>query len=559
MAVAVFGAGVAGMSVAHELAQRGIQVTLYERKNELGGKARSFGKPGTGTGGRQDLPGEHGFRFFPGFYKHIPDVMRRIPKPGGGTVFDNLVSVETSHIYFDSIPPLPIPANLAYVNTPLEFATVLAGLFDVNELGLDPDDGFFFAERMICALGSCEERRANEYEKQSWEQYIRVANRSSAYKRVFSEGLARPLVAMNPAQTNARTALTVMLQILQNMVMPNQTADRILNDPTSVAWIEPWRQHLATLGVNVVTGATLTGIDLAGGNISNVKVEIGGTTQSVAADAYVFAIPHEALEPLLTAQIKASAPSLAKLNLLQNAWMTGLLFYFTGTPERIDGHGIYADSEWALTSIWQLQHFDTIAGHQIGAGNISAILSTIISNWDRPGKLGKVARLCSLNEIRQEVLDQLNDHLKKSAGGVLNVAGIVDSFLDPAIQFGNSGAVSGNLEQLLINTVDSWKNRPEAVNEIGNMYLASDYVRTRTNLATMEGACEAGRAAATHILVKSGYTGTLPSPYPLTDPPFFDVAKALDSQLFTAGLPQLCLNTMAQIRANAQSGPRPKR
>ena len=38
--------------------------------------------PGSGTDGRADLPGEHGFRFFPGFYKHLPDTMRRIPFPG---------------------------------------------------------------------------------------------------------------------------------------------------------------------------------------------------------------------------------------------------------------------------------------------------------------------------------------------------------------------------------------------------------------------------------------------------------------------------------------------
>ena len=35
--------------------------------------------PGSGAGGRADLPAEHGFRFFPGFYRHLPDTMRRIP------------------------------------------------------------------------------------------------------------------------------------------------------------------------------------------------------------------------------------------------------------------------------------------------------------------------------------------------------------------------------------------------------------------------------------------------------------------------------------------------
>src|SRR5690349_13282009 len=59
--VAVLGAGVAGMTAAHELVERGFDVTLYE-KRAWGGKARSTTVPGSGTGGRRDLPGEHAFR-----------------------------------------------------------------------------------------------------------------------------------------------------------------------------------------------------------------------------------------------------------------------------------------------------------------------------------------------------------------------------------------------------------------------------------------------------------------------------------------------------------------
>src|SRR5437773_2345920 len=39
--VAVLGGGMAGLTAAHELAERGFQVTVYER-NALGGKARSI-------------------------------------------------------------------------------------------------------------------------------------------------------------------------------------------------------------------------------------------------------------------------------------------------------------------------------------------------------------------------------------------------------------------------------------------------------------------------------------------------------------------------------------
>src|SRR5215208_4561345 len=91
--VAVLGGGVAGLSAAHELAERGFGVTVYEQRDAPGGKARSIPHEGSGTGGRADLPGEHGFRFFPAFYRHVPDTMRRIPV-AGGTVADRLVGAE---------------------------------------------------------------------------------------------------------------------------------------------------------------------------------------------------------------------------------------------------------------------------------------------------------------------------------------------------------------------------------------------------------------------------------------------------------------------------------
>ena len=50
---------------------------------------------GSGTDGRGDLPAEHGFRFFPGFYRHLPDTMKRIPGPRAGHhVFDELVAAD---------------------------------------------------------------------------------------------------------------------------------------------------------------------------------------------------------------------------------------------------------------------------------------------------------------------------------------------------------------------------------------------------------------------------------------------------------------------------------
>ena len=57
--VIVIGGGVGGLTVAHELAERGLEVHVYEALAAWGGKARSQPVYGTGTMGRRDLPGDH--------------------------------------------------------------------------------------------------------------------------------------------------------------------------------------------------------------------------------------------------------------------------------------------------------------------------------------------------------------------------------------------------------------------------------------------------------------------------------------------------------------------
>ena len=117
--VIILGGGVAGMSAAHELLERGFDVEVFEKHKEyVGGKARSVNVPDTNTQFPDKyLPGEHGFRFFPGFYKHVTDTMKRIPqKTKDGTYsketcFDNLVDTETIKIARYKLPPIVFPTD----------------------------------------------------------------------------------------------------------------------------------------------------------------------------------------------------------------------------------------------------------------------------------------------------------------------------------------------------------------------------------------------------------------------------------------------------------------
>ena len=99
--------------------------------------------------------------------------------------------------------------------------------------------------------------------------------------------------------------------------------------------------------------------------------------------------------------------------------------------------------------------------------------------------------------------------------------------------------VDENAEPLLINTVNSWSSRPHSNTEIPNLFLASDYVRTYTDLATMEGANEAGRRATNHILDAENSKESRAKIFPLKEPFIFAPLKGLDFLLFKLRLPAI--------------------
>jgi uncharacterized protein with NAD-binding domain and iron-sulfur cluster len=550
--VAIFGAGVAGLTAAQELAERGYGVTLYEAQPAVGGKARSFGKPHTGQGGRADLPGEHGFRFYPGFYKHVPDTMSRIPfRSKAGNVKGNLVSVPSCDLAFKDAAPIVLRTGRSNPTSPLEWGHAISTLFAASNVGLTPDDMFFFGSRMITALSSCQRRRDRQWEQTNWSAYIGVASRGPVYKRVFSDGLARPLVAIDPDRISARTCIPILLQILQDMVT-GAGADRILNDPTTSAWLDPWHSYLAgPLGVRVNGGCRAKAIVMRGDSIDHVGVRTAAGDVEVRADHYVMAVPVGVMKQLLTSDMLRAAPDLGGISSLDTAWMTGFVLYLKNAVRGLPGHTIYADSPWALTSISELPFWHHVNGGNIGNGAVGTVFSVIISNWKKAGIVtGKPADKCTLAELLDETLAQLTLHLRNVPGCVVDRAALIDCFLDPAIGFDASGVVSGNAEELLVNTVGSLAHRPQAETGIANLCLAGDYVQTITNLATMEGACEAGRLAARGILKRDNAPGRPPAIFKLVEPALFEPLKAADDLAFPHG-PEPVPVTVDDLRAYA--------
>ncbi|MFE9583321.1 FAD-dependent oxidoreductase [Nocardia sp. NPDC006044] len=540
--VAVLGGGVAGLTAAHELIERGFQVTIFERR-AWGGKARSMPVPGTGSAGRADLPGEHGFRFFPGFYQHVPDTMRRIPFAGNPNgVWNNLVAVPEARFARrdgdDFRLPLGPRARTGF--TPDSFRETLGATISTT-LHMPVNEGLYFANRLLVFNSSCDARRLGQWEHTSWRDYVGGNARSHEFRALLSRTLTSIMVAAKEDVASVRTIGNMGEQFLGNPAEIGNDGglDRVLNGPTNAVWIEPWLQRMRELGVRFELGAEVRGLDVRDGRITAARIaDKSGTERTIDADYFVVAMPAEQARALWSKDVLAVRPELAAMDRLFSDWMNGLQFYLRRPADISRGHTAYIDAPWALTSINQNQVWAR-KFTDFGDGSVQDCLSVDISDWNTPGMLyGKPAKECTHDEIAREVWAQITAHLN-DRGDVLRDADLHSWHLDPGISWQEGLHRNANADPLLINTAGSWEFRPEPHGALENLFLAGDYVRTNVDLATMEGANESARAAVNALLDVSGSNAERCRMYTLYRATELEPLRRMDADRYAAGQPNL--------------------
>ncbi|WP_107653724.1 hydroxysqualene dehydroxylase [Nocardia suismassiliense] len=540
--VAVLGGGVAGLTAAHELSERGFQVTIFERR-AWGGKARSVPVPGTASGGRPELPGEHGFRFFPGFYQHVPDTMRRIPfadNPNG--VWNNLVAVPEARFARrdgdDFRLPLGPRARMAF--NPDSFRETLGAAL-ATTLKMPGSEGVYFANRLLVFNSSCDARRLGQWEHTSWRDYVGGHERSHEFRALLSRTLTSIMVAAKEDVASVRTIGNMGEQFLGNPAEIGNDGglDRVLNGPTNAVWIDPWLQRMRELGVQFELGAEVRGLEVRDRRIAAARiVDRNGTQRTIDADYFVVAVPAEQARALWSPDVLAVRPELAAMDRLFSDWMNGIQFYLRTPSDISRGHTAYIDAPWALTSINQNQVWARKFS-EFGDGTVQDCLSVDISDWNTPGILfGKPAKECTHEEIAREVWAQLTAHLD-DRGDLLREADLHSWFLDPGITWQPDQRRNTNADPLLINTAGSWEFRPEPHGALENLFLAGDYVRTNVDLATMEGANESARAAVNALLDVAGSNAERCRMFTLYRATELEPLRRIDADRYAAGQPNM--------------------
>jgi len=518
--VIVIGAGPAGLTAAHELACRGYDVTVVEASTRAraGGKCASqfWRHPKYGM-----LPGEHGFRFFPGFYHHATALLERIPQDPESASPEDALSSFRPHSVADELVPAeaialarPGRALQSIPLRPLRESSLIdiAKFVSHSLIDLPLRDAARLGGRFLEFVLSCDERRL-QCDIHSFWKFVEADAMSEGSQRMLA---TRPLqlVAMDGRHGSARTLMS-SLWLMMTEWTHQQDSHRVLAGPTSAVWIQPWVRWLERLGVTFrfESEVEALSIDTGARRLTGVTVRARGGREDLVADHYVLAVPIERARDLFTDAIAAAAPALGDLRAMPRDYalgtMNGVQLYLRRPVDLHKAHVGFVESPWALTAVaqhefWRPDRLERYIGPAGRDREINGVLSLCVTAWDREDGVMTGVRVpnAERDQVVDEIVHQVGQCLDADGRPIITADDVVASHIDEHVVLGPAGTIGG---RLLIHPPSFYARRPlPSVDGIDNLCLAGDWVRSQVDLATMEGAIENAMSAVNGILARDG-------------------------------------------------------
>jgi zeta-carotene desaturase len=461
--VIVIGGGLAGLAAGVALADSGWRVRLFEQRPFLGGRATSYVLP---DGEHVDNCQHVTF----GCCTNLEDFYRRVGCASSVRFFDRLILLDPQGrrgSFQAGILPAPLHIMGSFASfTPLS-------LWDKLLIGRAMWD-------ILVSRGAPQELlQGPAISMLDWLKGRGQSERALArfWRAVLVSALSEEL-----DRIDARYGVDVFWKT----VLSNRTGYRMGVPAVPLSRLyDGCKAEIERRGGEVLLRSPVRGLKIESGRLAGVRFDEG---REESADAYVFAIPHDALAELLPESLKQSEPALANLDKIKVSPITGVHFWFdrtvmdepfltlldTTTQWIFNKTALYADSNSDSNG----------AGNPAGKGQYLQLV--ISASYDL------------LQKSRQEIIDlclaEVRNALPRAREAELLKATVIK---EAAATFSPEPGV------------DRW--RPPQQTAISGLFLAGDWTQTRWP-ATMEGAVRSGYLAAEALLRAHGTPRTFVQP-----------------------------------------------
>lgn len=489
----IIGGGVAGLTIAHECIDAGIDVHLYEKEERCGGKACCY----INSDGYYV---EHSMRIYPAYYCSLYNTLNKIPYQENKTVFNNLNSVPKLILSFVQVERPDLIINLTPESTFKKAKSVIKAL---RSWGMSWQEIFYIFWIALQPLFMSEKRQQDVLWTTTFTEYFKLNKRSTVFKE-FVVAIAELITAAKSEACAAAVAEVLCRRfIISGRINPYHvpTTLMMMNGPTCERFIDPWVKFLKEKGVQFHMNNEATTVEMDGKKVKGIFTKDGSLVQ---ADAYAFALPDKPLSHLL--------PSLQLHKKFNHEWCFSIMYFLNEIPEHMRDKKVVClliDSPWRLTyeleapPMWEEVTF---------LHDVKAIISVVVNNTNHPGLIYKRPLLeCSWDEVQEDILCQMKMKDLKSVTKVI---------LSPNIKYISDEEYQQNLslyEQWEVSPINRYGYRwlngaphyipaphtydtiPDVKTDLPGVFLAGEFVKCHIMLPLMEHASVTGKLCTKEI------------------------------------------------------------
>ncbi len=528
--ISIFGGGLSGLTVAHELLDRGFEVSLYESDKKLGGMAQS-------QRDHNGVPTEHSWRSYAPFYHNFHDIASRIPLNKGETVIQGLSRPLHFHLLKDKRST--IYHKKAEQTVHIKDFFVLAYFLlksMVSNRRRQQDKKVLFRDSVGPYLTQKGKDCYDKFVVSAWGLDTNGTSHDLFFRfghPIFLQGYRHVKITRDKRGLYLRHPFQYW---------------NVMTRPTDEGFITPWVSHLKKKGLKIYLQHSLTKIILYpdGKTVKYCLVKNNHQqVTKVTSDDYVMAInPYHLTTIISASRLQNQCRELSKFQQLTNQPPYDQISFRLGFKRKI--HFPKSEIGFFLPdSPFQIIFYpqDSVWERSVNLGkDIKSLWSGTVCAFRATGVVyHKLNTQLDKSEYLEEIITQLfrnqdlDQIIYKTNGFHITRQDISYSEIWNKWKYNGKGLVTSEPEWINYSRSDPY--RPKQKSEIKNLYLVGAHTKTTIDIWTMEGAIESGKIASNHLLEK--YQLAPIYRYQHNDPLAMKYIQFLDDGLYKLGLPNL--------------------